>query len=333
MKAALKNDKGEVRLDDINIDPPGSDEVRIEVQACGVCGTDLHVSGDDDTMEPFGHEMAGIITETGSCVNDLSAGDAVAVESSSPCGYCDNCHDTRQELCTNIQSFFLSGHFGFQEETNVPAISALPCHDISPEVASLSEPLGVAIDMVRLADITIDNNVLIIGPGCIGLMATALCTQMGANQLFVAGTRRRTARKRLAMEFGADEFITVDETSLTDFDFGCDIDRILVTAPPSTLPDAFEVASKGAIISFIGIEHGKGARCSFNANDFHFKKLQLRASFASPALYTPKALRYLEQNVVPGETLISHRFPLEEIDSAMETARTAEDAVKVIVQP
>lgn len=333
MKAALKNERGEVTLDSIEIGSPAPDEVRIQVEACGVCGTDLHATGDDEAMETFGHEMTGVITELGSCVDDLSVGDAVAVESSSPCGYCANCHDTQQELCTDIQSFFNTGNFGFQEATNVPAISALPYHNISPEVASLSEPLGVAIDMVRLADISVDNNVLVMGPGCIGLMAAELCREMGCRRLFVAGTSRRTARKQRALDLGADEFITVDETPLTGYDFGCDIDRLLVTAPPRTLTGAFDVAAKGAIISFIGIEHGEGARCTFNANDFHFKKLQLRASFASPALYTPKALQYLEEGVIDGEALITHRFDLDDIEEAMDTARDAADAIKVVVQP
>jgi threonine dehydrogenase-like Zn-dependent dehydrogenase len=200
-------------------------------------------------------------------------------------------------------------------------------------VASLSEPLGVAIDMVRLAEITIESNVLILGPGCIGLMALALCRRAGARRVVVAGTRRRTARRRLAESFGADACFAADETPLTEYDFGCAIDRVLVTAPPRTLPDAFAVAAKGAIISFIGIEHGEGAFCRFSVNDFHFKKLQLRASFASPALYTPMALRLLREGAVDGEALISHRYPLSEIAAAMETARDDPEAVKVIVEP
>ena len=63
------------------------------------------------------------------------------------------------------------------------------------------------------------------------------------------------------------------------------------------------MAAKGGIISYIGIEYGAGATCSFDANDFHFKKLQLRGSFAAPALYGPTALRYLREGVVDGQEM------------------------------
>jgi len=122
-------------------------------------------------------------------------------------------------------------------------------------------------------------------------------------------------------------------TPLGAFDFGCAIDRVLVTTPPPTLNDAFQVACKGGIVSFIGIGHGENAFCRFDANAFHFKKLQLRASFASPALYTPLALQYLREGVVDGPSLISHRFPLAQMAEAMAVARDPARSLKVIVQP
>lgn len=98
-----------------------------------------------------------------------------------------------------------------------------------------------------------------------------------------------------------------------------------------TLPDVFAAAAKGAVISFIGIEPGDGAFCTFDVNAFHFKKLQLRASFASPALYTPLALQYLRERVVDGDALISHRFPLEQVARGMQVARESSAALKVVV--
>ena len=219
------------------------------------------------------------------------------------------------------------------EESIAPAISAVPYEGISAEVACLQEPMGVAIDMVRLADIGIDSNVLVIGPGAIGLMAVALAKRAGARRIFVSGHKRRTRRMQLACQFGADDFVEADELDPEKPDFGCKIDRIMVTAPPRTLTHAFEIACKGGIVSFIGIEYGEGANCTFDANAFHFKKLQLRASFASPALFGPLAVKYLCEGVVDGEALISHRYPLDEIAAAIETARSDPEAVKVVITP
>jgi len=333
MKAAFKRGR-EVTLRETELRPLRPDEIRVRIAACGICGTDLHLNpAEADTEGPFGHEMAGVVVEKGCGVLGLEVGQKVVIESASPCGRCDPCKNARQELCTDIQSFFFLGYFGFAEEIITPAVTAIPSDDLRPEVACLSEPLGVAIDLVRLADIRPESNVLLLGPGPIGLMALALVKHMGARRVFLSAFRRETARVELARQFGADAILDPSETPLPEVDFGCAIDRILVTTPPPTLADAFQVACKGGIISFIGIAYGDSAYCRFDANAFHFKKLQLRASFASPALYTPRALQYLREGVINGPALISHPFSLDRIAEAMEVARDPSRAVKVVVMP
>jgi threonine dehydrogenase-like Zn-dependent dehydrogenase len=187
--------------------------------------------------------------------------------------------------------------------------------------------------MVRLAAIEPGQNVLLMGSGPIGLMALPLIRRAGARRVFATGFRRRRARMECALKLGADVFIDPGETALTGFKFGCPIDRIIVTSPPPTLSDAFAVAAKGAIISFIGIGQGEEAFCRFDVNAFHFKKLQLRASFASPALYGPMALDLLREKVVDGNALISHVFPLDRIAEAFQVAARDPSAIKVVIQP
>ncbi len=321
-----------VTFEETSLPPAASGQVKIRVEACGVCGTDLHENPNAPTTpKPFGHEVAGIITELGSPACGLRLGQRVAIESSTPCGHCADCHNARQEHCRHLKSFFHLGSLGFAEEALVPEVSALPADDLPADVASLSEPLGVAIDLVRLAEIVPGQDVLLMGPGAIGLMALALVKRAGARRIYVAGTSRRPKRNELARACGATEIIETDLRPLTEYKFAAPLDRILVTTPPATLAEAFAVAGRGAIISFIGIAHGEGAFCRFNVNDFHFKKLQLRASYASPALYTPLALDYLREGVVDGPALISHRFPLRETEKALETARRDPTAIKVVV--
>jgi len=160
-----------------------------------------------------------------------------------------------------------------------------------------------------------------------------LARHAGVRRIFATDLASRPRRLELAKQFGADETFDPMQTAISRFNYGCLIDRILVTAPPNTLPETFELAGKGAIVSYIGIAWGSGAKVTFDADAFHFKKLQLHASFASPALYGPEALRCLREGIVDGQALVSHRFPLARMQEALNIARTDPSAVKVVVNP
>ncbi len=332
MKAAFRKDE-KVSLKEVTLPALESDAVRLRVAACGVCGTDLRWHSRPARESPFGHEVAGVVLETGRAVTHLKVGQAVVLESSSACGRCAACRNMRQELCTDVRGFGDRPVQGFAEEMIAPARCAVPYEGMGPDIACLSEPLAVALDTVRVADVSIDSNVLILGPGPIGLMILQLVRRHGARRVFVAGHARQPQRLEQARRLGADDAFDTAAMPVAEFEYGCPIDRIIVTSPPSTLPGTFDVAAKGGIVTFIGLGEGEKAVCSFDANPFHFKKLQLRASFAAPAMLTPLALTHLREGVIDGEALISHRFPLTDIAAALETAANDRDAVKVVVMP
>ena len=314
----------------------GAGQIRLKVLASGICGTDILAArtGSAD-YQPFGHEVAGEIMELGEGVTALEVGEQVVLDSATPCGFCKMCKNTEQELCTDIQSFFFLNSFGMAEEMIAPAISAIAYDSsrLSPAVASLQEPLGVALDVVRVAAIRPGDNVLVMGPGPIGLMATKLARLGGAGKIFVTALSATAKRNQLALEYGADEVIEVDRVSLADYDFGCSIERVVSTTPPSTLETVIPLVAKGAIIAFIGLAHEDGALMSFQANAFHFKKIQLRASFASPALYGPKAVELLTSGKIDGSKLVSHTFALKDLKSAMEMAvNEPAETVKLVIE-
>ena len=109
------------------------------------------------------------------------------------------------------------------------------------------------------------------------------------------------------------------------------VDRVLVTSPPRTLVQAFEISCFGGIVGLIGIEFGEGANLTFDVNDFHFKKLQLRASHAIPNHYFPIALDLLARGVVYPDRVVSHILPLDEYGRAFDMLRNPNEAVSKIV--
>jgi L-iditol 2-dehydrogenase len=302
----------------------------IGVDACRICGTDINaiVAGSKEYVQ-VGHEVAGrVIGDDGT----ISA-TPVVLESSSACRRCPTCRNGRPELCTDVVSFFGRPYFGIAERMVAPEISILPYTGLDPAVATLSEPLGVAIDLCETAGITPYSTVLVVGLGPIGLMAVRLAKLAGAARIYAATFSKRKRRNQLALDFGADELLYEDEKPLHARRLDPAPDRILITAPPPSVATCVAPASKGAVLAYIGVGHGETDRMTLPANEFHFKKLHLRSSFAAPALRTPMALELLRTGRVDGAKLISHRVPLSEAAHAIRVAcLDKNEAIKVVVE-
>jgi L-iditol 2-dehydrogenase len=149
----------------------------IRVDACGICGTDINaiLLGSAD-YAPIGHEIAGRVIEPNGLVSTIP----IVLESSSACGRCAPCRNGRTDFCTDVKSFFARPYFGLAERMVAPEISVLAYEGLEPAVATLSEPLGVAIDLCETAGITSSSTVLVVGLGPIGLMAVRLAKLAGA---------------------------------------------------------------------------------------------------------------------------------------------------------
>ncbi len=318
---------------------PGPGQLLLEVAACGVCGTDLHIAaqlaGDWQTL---GHEVAGVIRAVGEGVTDFAAGDRVALDSSAPCGRCPICRPRpygrgRPDLCRTPATYWGTATMGFGELLLTPRECAVAVPErMSLEVACLVEPVGVSLDLVRTAEVGPGDQVLVIGPGPLGLGAVRLARRFGAERVLLAGREHSTARLAAGEALGADALIRVDRTPLADYDFGPRRpDKILVTAPPAALPEAIELAAFGGTVAYIGIAWGPAARIAFDADAFHFRKLSLRASHASPGTHAAEVIGLLDDLPELGRELISHRFALDDLPAAMVMCRDDRAAVKKAV--
>lgn len=308
-------------------------QVLVRVEACGICGTDLATAGRNALeWQAFGHEVAGVVVEAGPSADHLKPGDRVVLESSSFCGKCDRCHNGRVDLCNNAPNLGGLPAMGFGDQMYAPVECVVPYDGLPAEVACLAEPAGVAYDMVRIADIQLGDRVCIIGLGPIGLMALALARHRGAARLVCIGRSHDVRRLELAERWGA-EVLRCDGAVNEIADLQGRFDHVLMTAPTRDIPAALGLLAYGGEMTYVGIGWEDGT-ISFDANDFHFRKLQLRASYASPGIYGPKVLELMRVGVIPGEELISHRFSLTDIGKAMTTCRDDQAAVvKVVVRP
>lgn len=330
MKQAFLKAPYQVEIRDIPSPIINDDEVLIQIKACGICGSDINTAQTAASYHPFGHELAGVITAVGSHVTNVAIGDAVALESSSYCGNCSMCRNGHPELCINR---YVPPYEGFAEEIAVNASAVVKIDGISFEEASIVEPMGVAVDMVEVADIRMNDHVVVYGAGPIALLAIRLARLKGAGKITVLAHSHSKARVELARFYGADQVIYTDLTDPKDILKEQNVQRILVTTPPSTLPDIADWAAFGAVISVIGIAKSQEeSLCTLDINKMHFKRLQLRFSFASPALFFPLCIDMIRKGLVDVKPLISHRFALEQMDEAMKLCqRDKEHVVKVLM--
>jgi L-iditol 2-dehydrogenase len=328
-RGAFFRSPDDVVLRDIEFDSVDSSERIIQVEACGICGTDVNaILRGASGYTPVGHEVAGRVVNFD---GDLEPG-GVVLESSSACGRCSCCRNARPDLCTHVRSFFRRPYFGIAERMVTPEISIVNYTNLEPAVASLSEPLGVAIDLTMVAELALNSVVLVVGLGPIGLMALRLAKLAGAARIYGASFSHAEKRNALAREWGADEILFEDEKPLVSRRLDPPPDRILSTVPPSAIGACIPVAANGATIAYIGVGHGETDRIVLPANEFHFKKLQLRSSYAAPALRTPLALELLKSGQVPGEKLITHRFLLKDAAKAIAAAcKDKKEVIKAVV--
>jgi L-iditol 2-dehydrogenase len=336
MKAAFAKIPLQIKLRDIPKPVPKPDEVIVKIDACGLCGTDVHIATKQavNNFRPIGHEISGTIAELGSNVHDQVVGTPVIVQNSTLCGVCTACRNGEIDRCESI--IFMKGQTGFAEYIAVHRRATLPYTGISPEAAAIVEPLGVALDVTNVADIRIGDNVAVIGPGPIGLMAVKMARLRGASNVLLAGNSHSKARLKAGLELGANHVVEVDCVNLTDYVkefFPRGIDRVIVTSPPKTLLDAIEIANFGGIIAYIGIDYNGPEMVTFDVNKIHFKKLQIRASHAIPNTLFPVAVDLLARKVIDPDTVISHVFKLDDIQQAFDVAANDKaSAIKVVVR-
>ena len=313
-----------------------NDEVLVKIKACGYCGHDMILSRYAATdWEPFGHEFSGVVEKVGSAVTHLKVGDTIVMETSTfnPLAECSLNGNVDYDL--NGPSFMnnTTETKGFAEYTIVPACLCIKFDGISFEEGSFIEPMGVALDLVTTADIKLNNDVLILGAGPIGLMALQMAKASGARKIYVAAFSTAEKKCDLALKFGADEIIYTDKINLEEYSFEKGgVDRVLVTAPPKTIGTAVKVTNVGGIVAFLGISYGPDAIVSFDSNVVHLKKLQIRGSNAIPALYFPKCLDLIKAGIVDVKPLISHTFKLDDLPKALvDFVNDKNNAIKAVM--
>ncbi|GAB4354180.1 MAG: alcohol dehydrogenase catalytic domain-containing protein [Oricola sp.] len=207
MKAALFDTVGRpLRVDTISDPEPEADEVVLKVAACGICGSDLHMTEDPETFGigqgvVLGHEFAGEIVALGKDVSGFRPGDRVAVAPMRGCGSCERCRAGEPAWCSGMR--LIGG--GYAELT---AVAARQCRrlpeNLSLAEGALAEPTAVGLHSVMRSGLKPGERVLVLGAGPIGLLVALWARRMGAGAVVVADINEY--QKQRAFSVGATGF-------------------------------------------------------------------------------------------------------------------------------
>ena len=334
-RAAVFCNPGVIRTEEKKEIDPGPTEVLIQVKACGICGTDIHVyhgsPGSAEVTPPvvLGHEMAGVVVSTGNEVANLAQGDRVTVDPNIFCGECSYCLEGNRHLCSRLTAIGVNYDGGFAERCRVPASQVYRFKGSIPYgVGALTEPLACCLHgMDRIGKVT-GRNVAVIGAGPVGLIMIQLAFLSGASSVFVSETRETC--RIMARSFGAQAFPPEEMlTGLRRTGEGADV-VIECAGQPKAMQMAIDAGRRGADILLFSVPD---VNAVLNISPFtvFYKELSIRGSFINPFTHA-RAVRLIESGRIDLSPLISHRYSLEKIEEAI-LKKDDPQSVKVLIEP
>jgi D-arabinitol dehydrogenase (NADP+) len=329
MKAAVVLEPNVIATQEIPVPEPAPGELRIQVMASGICGTDIHIfRGEYMGGYPIipGHELAGVVEKIGAAVTRFKTGDRVAVEPNIACDNCIQCLNNRHNFCVNWQAVGVTRPGGMAQFVCVPEKSAFAIGDLAFERGAFMEPLSCVLHGIERLDLAIAAKVAILGAGPIGMLLLQAIRLRGAAEVTVVD--KNPDRCVFAMKSGADSSTNnIDELARDSFDAVID-----ATGAVAVMSRAPEFVRPGGKILLFGVPPA-GEKLSIDAFPVFRKGLTILSSFTS-VRNSYQALDLLKSGRISVDALISHRLPLEDLRRGFETIEGGRENVrKVMILP
>jgi len=331
MKAVVIEKPNEVSVKEVADPTPAPDQALIKVEACGICGTDIHVIRGEfaPTRYPIipGHEFCGEVVAVGSEVRNLKVGDFVAVDPSLFDGTCRQCRLGRFNLCEHWNAIGVgSANGACAELVAVPAVNAfrLPA-DLPRNWGALVEPLSCAVHGLDQVGIRAAEDYLIYGAGTMGLLLGQLVKDSGAERLDIVDTNPK--RHALAKRLGADRVAT--SAAELDRPQGWDV-VIDATGAVPAIEDGIRRVARGGTFLMFGVANAD-AKATISPFRVYNDEIKIIGSMAVLHSFE-RALALLAKGVIDSEAMITDRFSLDDYSKAIDAFLSGR-GLKVQVAP
>ncbi|MGC9319537.1 MAG: zinc-dependent alcohol dehydrogenase family protein [Armatimonadota bacterium] len=335
MLAAIVPEPGRIEVDEVADPSPGDGEVVVAVEACGICGTDLHiVDGTYYADYPAipGHELAGLVIEASESAA-VEVGARVAINPNLPCRSCRACRRGMPHLCSNAQAVGVTRPGGFAELCTAPAELCVPLPEaLSLRGAALMEPLSCCLHGLTVLGPRPGDRTAVLGGGTIGLLMIHLLRLQGAAPIVVS--EPDAGKRKLALRFGADAAIDpaagdpredIIEALGGPADFALEAAGLEQTAAL-----AISLAAPGGRVLLFGVCE-EDARVPLRPRRIFREEIAIAGSYTNP-FTDDRAVALLTGGRIDTDAIISDEFPLVEAPAAIERARKP-NSLKVMLRP
>lgn len=319
MKALVLTAPETLCIQEIPVREPEENEIVIQVKACGVCGTDLHMfHGDKGAFENayplvMGHEFAGIVHKTGKNAGKFRVGDHVAVDPNVYCGNCTPCQRGEVHYCENMLGIGTTVDGGFAEYCTVPERAAyLVPAEMESSIAAMMEPVSCCMHGIDRSNIRPGDTAAVIGFGAIGEIMFQLAQCAGAANIIVIEPQE--AKREKALQYGAglaidplhqDVPAMLQEKSLQPTTV------IECVGRKDTMETALAIAANCGTVMLFGLTP-PGTRLDVYAFEQLFKKeLTVTGSYINP-LVAERVIRLLANGKIDMDRVITDRISLED---------------------
>ena len=337
MKAIVYDAPRQFKYRDVPEPRIESDEVLVRIDACGLCGTDLHIhEGEFAPNFPLipGHEFTGEIVALGGGVSGLKERQRVVGNSNESCGKCFYCMRGDFLLCLNLRAYGVTQDGGFAQYLRIKADRIFPIGNLSSREAVMVEPSACAVHGMEVLAMKPGSDVLLFGAGPTGQVLAQLLKLNGAGRLVVAAPAG--PKLELAGRLAADEIVAIDRKNpekhrnrLRELNpTGCDYIVEATGSPAGAKMRLNSLARRNAACYGVYPEK-KTVR--FNPFDLFRREITIKGSFAQIDAF-PRALAYLESGKIKVNEIVTDEFALEDWAKALEHA-WARKGIKIAVIP
>ena len=345
IKAVVYHGPLDVRCESVPMPVCGADEIRVQVDACAVCGSDwkAYKSGNPRMRPPItmGHEFSGLIESIGAGVHGHALGERVVMATSVSCGECLYCRRGWRNLCTDLRpmGFYYNG--GMAEFVTIPARALEQGHVVKVPAtvkaihAALSEPVSCCVNAAENCGIVQGDVVAVLGAGPMGILNACVAREFGASKIILSEVN--PARLKQAGMFGFERLVNPATEDLTKIimnetgGYGADV--VIVSAPAAQPQEQAMtmVRKRGTVCLFASLPAGN-SMLNVDSRPMHYGELRVVGTSDSSASHVQRAVELIAGGSLPVEKIASHVLRLDDIQQAFALMESGE-ALRVVLTP